>query len=266
MGGLETGVLSDCQPLLTVRDAVLRFGGISALDGVNLQVQRGEICGLIGPNGAGKTSLFNCITRLYSLTSGTVRFAGESIDRVQARQVIGLGIARTFQNLGLYSGLSVLDNVLLGAHYRTKNRFLGTLFNPTGTAREERRLREEGKQALEALQLAHLADTPVSALPYGTLKRVEIARALAARPRLLLLDEPAGGLTHGEVAEFGRTLTSIRSAFDLTIVLIEHHMGLVSAICSRVVALHLGRNLADGNAHEVQSHPAVSEAYMGAKP
>lgn len=248
---------------LKIEEATLRFGGVIALDGVSLQIARGAICGLIGPNGAGKTTLFNSVTRLYSLTSGSVTFEGQSVSALRPRQVIAKGIARTFQNLGLYQGMTVLENVLMGAHHRTKNRIIGSLLNPIGARKEEQLHRAEGEAILQMLGLAALKDSAASSLSYGTLKRVEIARALMSKPRLLLLDEPAGGLTHGEVNEFGGLLKSLRDSMALTIVLVEHHMGLVSAVCDRVIALNLGRKLAEGTPREVQENPDVVRAYLG---
>lgn len=249
--------------LLEVESVSVRFGGVSALTNVNLRVKAGEICGLIGPNGAGKTTLFNCITRMVDLSGGSIRLAGERIDALPQRRIIATGVARTFQNLGIYSRMTVLENVLLGAHHHVGQSALASVLKPRAAATAERSLAEHGRAILADLGLEPVAHTPAGALPYATLKRVEIARALAARPRILLLDEPAGGLTHGEVAEFSELVRRIRAAHDLTVLLVEHHMGLVMNLCSHLTVLHLGRNLADGTPAEVRGNPDVVAAYLG---
>ncbi len=251
------------QPLLRVDAVSVRFGGVRALDDLTCEIYPGEICGLIGPNGAGKTTLFNCITRLYPLAGGSIRYAEHRIDHLPARSIISLGIARTFQNLGIYAGMTVLENVLLGTHHRSKSGFLSTVVQPWRADAEERMLIEQCRRILQELGLDQLAYQPAGRLPFGTLKRVEIARALAAQPQLLLLDEPAAGLTYAELSEFGRLIVRIRDAFRLTVLLVEHNMGLVTDLCTRVLVLHLGRKLAEGAPSEIQSNPAVIAAYLG---
>ena len=230
-----------------------RFGGIVALDDVSFDVAGGEIAGLIGPNGAGKTTAFNVITRVYRPDSGQVVFDGKSLLRTAPHKVVGRGIARTFQNVELFPGMSVLDNVLVGSHSRSG--WFG-----------ERQARRRALEALDGVGAADVADRPPVGLPFGTLKRVELARALAAQPRLLLLDEPAGGLNHEEVGALGDLIRRIRKEHDLTILLVEHHMNLVMSVSDRVHVLDFGKTIAAGTPQEVQRSPAVIEAYLGAVP
>jgi branched-chain amino acid transport system ATP-binding protein len=251
------------EPLLRVDAVSVRFGGVRALDDLSCEIYPGEICGLIGPNGAGKTTLFNCITRLYPLASGSIHYGEQRIDHLPARSIINLGIARTFQNLGIYTAMTVLENVLLGTHHRSKCSFVGTVARPWRADAEERELVEQCHRVLQELDLDQFAHEPAGRLPFGTLKRVEIARALAARPQLLLLDEPAAGLTYAELTDFGRLILRIRDAFQLTVLLVEHNMGLVADLCTRVLVLNLGRKLAEGSPAEIQSNPAVIAAYLG---
>jgi branched-chain amino acid transport system ATP-binding protein len=251
------------EPLLRVENVSVRFGGVRALDGVTCQVNDGEICGLIGPNGAGKTTLFNCVTRLYAVADGSITFCGERIDTVATRQIVSRGIARTFQNLGVYADMTVLENVLLGAHHSHGGRFFETLVRPRLSDAREREMTEWCRSILRELHLDAFENERAGNLPYGTLKRVEIARALAAKPRLLLLDEPAAGLNHGERIEFGNLIRRVREAFGLTILLVEHNMGLVMGLCSRLLVLHLGQVLAEGTPSQVSANPAVVSAYLG---
>jgi branched-chain amino acid transport system ATP-binding protein len=249
--------------VLDIVDVSVAFGGVRALDGVSCHVGQGELCGLVGPNGAGKTTLFNCVTRLYGISSGEIRFSGESIERKRKRDIVGLGIARTFQNLGVYGQMTVLDNILLGTHHTRNDGFFTPLFNPAHARAEERRCVEWCGEILHELDLERFADRRAGDLPYGTLKRLEVARALAARPRLLLLDEPAAGLTQGEVVAFGDMLRRIRERFALTILLVEHNMRLVMSLCERIIVLHLGRKLAEGTPAEIQRDERVVAAYLG---
>lgn len=250
-------------PELRVEDVRLRFGGVVALDGPSFSIAPGTIVGLIGPNGAGKTTLFNCISRLYQPDSGRITFGDTDLLELPADGIAAAGIARTFQNIGLFPTMTVVENVLSGAYSRTRAGFLRTALGSPAARREERHERDEAWALLEAMNLAHVGLEPAGNLPYGTLKRVELARALMQRPKLLMLDEPANGLIHEEVLELAETVRDLRDERGFSVLLVEHHMAMVMSISDRIVVLNFGRKITEGDPAEVAAHPEVVEAYLG---
>jgi branched-chain amino acid transport system ATP-binding protein len=270
----SVGTRNDQQPgrhlgassrLLEIDDLAMRFGGIVALDAVTFAVDKGRIVGLIGPNGAGKTTLFNCLSRLYRQVRGDIRLNGQSLRRCSASDIAALGIGRTFQASTLFASMSVLDNVKVGSHARGRSGPLTDALTLPSRRSEEHRFDDTAREMLTFVGLERLAGRTAANLSLGARKRVELARALASRPSLLLLDEPAGGLNHEEVAELGALIRSIRDKLGITVLLVEHHMGLVMSLSDQVVVLNFGRVIADGPPEEVRGNPAVSEAYLGTR-
>ena len=249
--------------LLDVCNVVVTFGGVVALDRVSFKIPEGKVVALIGPNGAGKTTLFNCVSRLYTPDSGDIVYRGQSLLTTAAQHIAQRGIGRTFQNLALFQNLTVIDNIRIGAHTRTRGNLIADALRLPVSRRANAASNAAADRLIEYLHLQDFAASKVKDLPFGTQKRVELARALATEPTLLLLDEPACGLNHEEVNELSHTIQKIRKDFNLTVLLVEHHVGLVMSISDHIVALNFGRRIAEGTPVQVQQHPDVIAAYLG---
>lgn len=249
--------------VLELKNVNKSFGGVQAVKDMSFVINKGELAGLIGPNGAGKTTIFNLVTGVYDVTSGDIEFKGKNINKLKTYEVISLGIARTFQNLRLFAASSVLDNVMTAAQQHYRYGFFEAVTHLGRWKSREASAREESMELLERVGLADRAEQAAGTLPYGLQRRLEIARAISLQPELLLLDEPAAGMNAEEVEQLNELITGIHKDFNLTILLIEHHMDMVMAICPHIVCMNFGAKIAEGSPSEIQNHPEVLKAYLG---
>jgi branched-chain amino acid transport system ATP-binding protein len=256
-------VVDETNALLQVKGITVRFGGITALDNVSFNLPKDKVCGLIGPNGAGKTTLFNCLSRLYDYQEGDLLFDGRSITQTPVHEMANTGIGRTFQNLAMFKTMSVQENIMVGAHSKSKTGFWGGMWPTAKTRAEETDLKKRADELIDRLKLKDVAHRPVGDLPFGFQKRVEFARALASQPRLLLLDEPAAGLNHEELSDLADLIKLVRDEMGISVLLVEHHMHLVMNVSDWIVALNFGRKIAEGTPEQIQKHPEVIRAYLG---
>ena len=264
-GGFLTERDKDKRPILDVRELGIDFGGLTAVDGFNLMIGRSEISGLIGPNGAGKTTVFNLLTNVYQPTRGSILLDGVPTAGKKTYQVNRMGVARTFQNIRLFKQMTVIDNVKVGLHERMKYNLASSVFRLPSYWKQEKQTTQQALELLDLFHMADLADTVAGSLPYGAQRRLEILRALATQPKLLLLDEPAAGMNPSETAELMETIRRIRDEFGVAILLIEHDMNLVMGLCEGIAVLNFGRIIAKGTPDEIRSNPQVIEAYLGKK-
>ncbi|MEJ8574447.1 ABC transporter ATP-binding protein [Microbaculum marinum] len=264
---LRGGIGGGCavtSPLLELSNVSLQFGGVTALSEVDLGVEEGELYSIIGPNGAGKTSLLNCISGRYFPTFGTISFDGRDITRLRTDKRAAIGIGRTFQNLALFGHMSVIDNILVGRHHLVRNNFLtGSLYWIGGAQKEELEQRREIEEIIDFLEIQHIRHATAGTLPYGLRKRVELARAVALKPKLLLLDEPMAGMNLEEKMDMARYIVDLNDEWGITIIMIEHDMAVVTDISSRITVLDFGKKIAEGVPEEVMAHPDVQRAYLG---
>jgi len=262
---MQTNPLNSAAPLLHVQDLTLAFGGVKALSGVSFSTQQGSITAVIGPNGAGKTSLFNTISGFYRPAGGSIRLHGQDITRMAAPQRAKLGLGRSFQNIALFRGMTVLDNIKLGRHVHLRTNVLDALLWLGRAQREEVELRRDVEERIiDFLEIDHIRHAPVSALPYGLQKRVEMARALAMQPEILMLDEPVAGMNHEETEDMARFILDVRAEWGVTVLMVEHDMGMVMDLSDHVVVLNFGEVIAQGAPQDIQNDAEVHRAYLGA--